>query len=259
MKLRSLAHVLRKQADERALLEDQIRHADRLATIGQLAAGVAHELNEPLGAILGFSELLASSADLSDKDAVDVRKIVGACLRARDIVNKLRLFARQTPPQRSEVDLNEIINDGLYFTEAQCARQHVRIVRDLDAELPKIDADASQMYQLLTNLTVNAMQAMPEGGELRILTRRSDRAVSLVVEDTGFGMDADTLAKIFVPFFTTKPADQGTGLGLSVVLGIIVGHGGTIEVESTPGRGSVFEVLLPTDGHGQGARKERES
>jgi two-component system, NtrC family, sensor kinase len=246
----------REVREERSMLEDQIRHADRLATIGQLAAGVAHELNEPLGAVLGFSELLGSSADLPERSAADVRKIIDACLRARDIVNKLRLFARQTPPQRQRVDLNRIINEGLYFTEAQCARQHVRIVRDLDADLPEIDADAGQMYQLLTNLTVNAMQAMPGGGDLIIRTRRREREIALLVNDTGMGMDADTKRKIFVPFFTTKPPDQGTGLGLSVVHGIVVGHGGVVEVESAPGEGTTFEVRLPRVGAERVPRKD---
>jgi signal transduction histidine kinase len=240
--------VERRQArEQQALLEEQIRHADRLATIGQLAAGVAHELNEPLGAILGFAELAAQD-ELRDETRSDIGKIVTACLHARDIVNKLRLFARQSPPRREPVNLNEVIHDGLYFTEAQCARQGVGIVRDLDPDLPSIEADVGQMHQVLTNLTVNAMQAMAEGGTLTIRTRRREREVALIVQDTGVGMTPEVARKIFVPFFTTKPADQGTGLGLSVVHGIVAAHGGAIESHSAPGAGAVFEVRLPLAG-----------
>jgi two-component system NtrC family sensor kinase len=238
----------REALDERALLEEQIRHADRLATIGQLAAGVAHELNEPLGAILGFAELLTAQAGLDEETRTDLGKIVTACLHARDIVNKLRLFARQSPPRRGPVNLNEVIHDGLYFTEAQCARQGVSIVRDLDPDLPVVEADTGQMHQVLTNLTVNAMQAMPGGGTLTILTRRREREVAMIVQDTGVGMAPEIVRKMFVPFFTTKPPDQGTGLGLSVVHGIVAAHGGAIEVHSAPGAGATFEVRLPLAG-----------
>jgi len=237
----------REALEQQALLEEQIRHADRLATIGQLAAGVAHELNEPLGAILGFAELMAQG-ELGGEARSDVGKIVTACLHARDIVNKLRLFARQSPPRRGPVSLNEVIHDGLYFTEAQCARQGVAIVRDLDPDLPAIEADTGQMHQVLTNLTVNAMQAMPEGGTLTIRTRRRECEVAMIVQDTGAGMSPETVRKIFVPFFTTKPADQGTGLGLSVVHGIVAAHGGAIEVHSALGVGATFEVRFPLAG-----------
>jgi signal transduction histidine kinase len=138
-----------------------------------------------------------------------------------------------------------VIHDGQYFTEAQCARQGVSIVRDLDPDLPAVEADTGQMHQVLTNLTVNAMQAMPEGGTLTIRTRRRELEVAMIVQDTGVGMAPEIIRKMFVPFFTTKPADQGTGLGLSVVHGIVAAHGGAIEVHSAPGAGATFEVRLP--------------
>jgi signal transduction histidine kinase len=140
-----------------------------------------------------------------------------------------------------------VIHDGLYFTEAQCARQGVAIVRDLDPDLPAIDADTGQMHQVLTNLTVNAMQAMPGGGTLTIRTRRREREIAMIVQDDGVGMTPDVVRKIFVPFFTTKSPDQGTGLGLSVVHGIVAAHGGTIEVRSDAGAGAAFEVRLPLE------------
>ena len=236
----------RESRRERVRLEEQLRHADRLATIGQLAAGVAHELNDPLGTILGFAQLLEKDEGLGDEARGDVAQIVRASLHARNIVSKLRLFARQTPSERAAVDLNQVVREGLYITETQCAKLGVELVRDLD-DLPAIEADAGQLHQVLTNLTVNAMQAMPSGGRMTVRTRAREREVALVVEDTGGGISPEVRARLFEPFFTTKPAEQGTGLGLAVVHGIVESHGGLVEVASEPGRGARFEVRLPRD------------
>ena len=248
----------RRAVVERVKLEEQLRHADRLATIGQLSAGVAHELNEPLGAILGFAQLARQAAGLPDQAAADVDKIIAAALHAREVVRKLMLFARQTPPRKSRVSLNELAEEGLYFLEARGARQEVKLVRDLDRELPRVTADRGQMQQVLVNLVVNAVQAMPDGGTLTIRTRRESGAVALIVEDTGVGMEPEVRSQIFVPFFTTKDVGQGTGLGLSVVHGIVSAHGGTIMVESAPRRGSRFEIRLPLaeDGEGEDVRSD---
>jgi signal transduction histidine kinase len=239
----------RRQARaERARLEDQLRHADRLATIGQLAAGVAHELNEPLGNILGFAQLADKTADLPESARRDIHKIVSACLYSRKVVSKLKLFARQTPAHKSRTDLNRMVREELFFIESRCIAQGVELVQDLEPTLPLLVADPSQLYQVLVNLTVNAVQAMPNGGTLTIRTRRNDGSVALIVEDTGIGMTESVQQKIFMPFFTTKDVDQGTGLGLSVVHGIVTAHGGTIGVRSASGRGAHFEINLPLDG-----------
>ncbi|MDD5306624.1 MAG: ATP-binding protein [Deltaproteobacteria bacterium] len=238
--------------DEKALLEEQLRHADRLATIGQFAAGIAHELNEPLGNILGFAQLAEKIDGLPGIARSDLRKIVNAAMYTREIVSKLKIFARQMPSNRIEVDLNALIEEGLTFVEWRCTKQGVRIVEDLEAGLPRIRADQGQLYQVLVNLTVNAAQAMPAGGVLTIRTRGRGDGVALIVEDTGIGMTEDVRKKIFLPFFTTKGIDQGTGLGLSVVHGIVTSHGGSIEVRSQPGRGSVFEIALPWGGEAGG-------
>ncbi|MCU0662853.1 MAG: ATP-binding protein [Myxococcota bacterium] len=247
---REIAGVLERRAvrDEREQLEHQIRHADRLATIGQLAAGVAHELNEPLATILGFAQLLEKSSEIQASHRGDLRHIVEASLHARDIVRKLRLFARQTPAQRKLVDLNAVVRDGLYFVEARCAKQGVRILLDLSTEPVEVEADPGQLHQVLVNLTVNAMQAMQSGGDLVLRTRNRGNEVVFVVVDTGCGMSPQVREKIFLPFFTTKDVDQGTGLGLSVVHGIVAAHGGRIEVESAPQRGTRFEICLPREG-----------
>ncbi len=240
--------VERHQArEETARLEEQLRHADRLATIGQLAAGVAHELNEPLGNILGFAQLAEKTTGMPGAALADLKKIVDACLHARAIVSKLRIFARQMPTESKETDLNEIVTEGLYFIESRCAKQGIEIVRELYKDLPIINADPGQLLQVLTNLTVNAAQAMPDGGQMIIRTAKDKGTVTLAVEDTGFGMSPELQEKIFLPFFTTKDVDQGTGLGLSVVHGIVSAHEGTIDVESQVGFGSIFEIRLPVD------------
>jgi two-component system NtrC family sensor kinase len=238
----------RRAEEERLRLQDQLRHADRLATIGQLAAGVAHELNEPLGNILGFAQLAKKSPGLPEQATKDMEKIINSCLHARQVIQKLMMFARQTPPKKTMVNLNQIVQEGLYFLETRCTRQGIELVRLLDPNLPEITADAAQLHQVLVNLTVNAIQAMPNGGKLFLRTARSGQHISLTVEDTGMGMSEEVMKRIFMPFFTTKDVGQGIGLGLAVVHGIVTGHRGSVKVQSTVGEGSRFEVLLPVSG-----------
>lgn len=226
-------------------LQAQLQHADRLATIGQLAAGVAHELNEPLGSILGFAQLIQKHPALPDAAARDSDKIVRASLHAREVIRKLLVFSRQKTPLKAPVNLNRVVEDGLYFLESRCTRSGIALVSRLAPHLPEIRADASQLHQVLVNLVVNAIQAMPEGGTLSIDTRFEAHAVWLGVQDTGVGMTCEIQDKIFTPFFTTKDVDQGTGLGLAVVHGIVTSHGGTIRVASAPGKGARFEIQLP--------------
>jgi len=236
----------RKQAEEdKVKLHDQLRHADRLATIGMLAAGVAHELNEPLGNILGFAQLAKKGDGAPRSIKQDIEKIETASLHAREIIQKLLVFARQTPPKKIQVDLNQIVKDGLYFFEARCAKQGVELVRKLSPDLPEITADPAQLNQLLVNLIVNALQSIPGAGKITVQTQSSDRQVCLIVEDTGAGMSEEVLEQIFIPFFTTKDVGQGTGLGLPVAHGIVTAHGGSINVESKIGRCTRFEIQLP--------------
>lgn len=241
--------VERREAEgERSKLQEQLRHADRLATLGQLAAGVAHELNEPLGSILGFAQLIKKAPELPEQARKDVAKIEDASLHAREVVKKLMLFGRQTPPRKTRISLNMMVEEGLYFLKSRCKKTGTEIALSLDPELPEITADQSQIYQVLVNLAVNAMQAMPNGGRLTIKTLSKETVVSLIVEDTGIGMSEEVKKKIFLPFFTTKEISKGTGIGLSVVHGIITSHGGSIAVDSEVGRGSRFEIQLPVGG-----------
>jgi two-component system NtrC family sensor kinase len=235
-----------ESGEEKAKLEQQLMHADRLATIGELAAGVAHELNEPLGSILGFAQLAKKCPDLPELVERDIRKIENASLYAREVIKKLMVFARQMPARKTQVGLNKVVEEAFFFLESRCLKGGIEVVRELAPNLPEIAADPSQLKQVFVNLVVNAAQAMPEGGTLTVSTRESDSCVSLVVEDSGSGMDETTVDKIFLPFFTTKDVNEGTGLGLAVVHGIVTAHGGTIDVASQPGHGTRFEIHLPT-------------
>ncbi|MCE5269622.1 MAG: hypothetical protein LLG00_17225 [Planctomycetaceae bacterium] len=235
----------REAAEEKSRLQLQLRHADRLATIGQISAGVAHELNEPLGNILAFAQLARKTPELPKQVASDLDRIVATSLRTREIIRKLMLFSRQMPPRKSRVNVNAVVDDALCLLESRCLRNGISIDRRLSPSLPGIVADASQLNQVLVNLVVNAIHAMPDGGTLKIATRADGDQVMISVEDNGVGMTAKVLKQIFVPFFTTKDVNEGTGLGLSVVHGIVTSHGGTIDVRSTPGCGSCFEVRLP--------------
>ncbi len=238
--------VEQKQAQEEKLkLQEQLLHADRLATIGQLGAGLAHELNEPLANILGFAQLAAKDQGLTDHTRQDIQRIVSASLHAREVITKLLVFARETTPRKSTINLNSLIEDGLHFLQSRCAKAGIELLRNLSEELPEITADRSQLLQVLTNLIVNSIQAMPKGGRLTITTAHDGDDVLLFVEDTGTGISDEVMQKIFDPFFTTKDVDEGTGLGLSVVHGIVSSHGGTIEVESSVGRGTKFVIRLP--------------
>jgi signal transduction histidine kinase len=238
--------VRRTIEEERTRLQEQVRHADRLATIGQLSAGVAHELNEPLATMLGFAQLCRKHPGLPASVIADLDKIIAANLHAREIIKKLMLFARERPPTREKLSLHRVIHEGLSYVESRAAKAEVEVRRQIESDLPDVFGDPNQLVQVLVNLAVNAIQAMPEGGALTVDVFIEGGCVVLAVEDQGVGMTREAAARAFEPFFTTKEVGVGTGLGLSVVHGIVTAHGGTIRVESEPGKGSRFEVRLPT-------------
>lgn len=230
---------------ERRLMQEQIRHASRMVTIGELAAGVAHELNEPLGNILGFAQLAIKSPNLGEQTRSDIQKIERASLYAREIIRKLMFFSRQTPSRKVDLDLNAVVEDSLLLLESRCDTSDIEVVKDLQPPLAMIHGDPAQLKQVLVNLVVNAIQSMTKGGTLKICTLQDADKQCMIVEDTGSGIAPDNLKRIFLPFFTTKEVGEGTGLGLSVVHGIITSHDGSIHVESTIDRGTRFEVRLP--------------
>ncbi|MBV6641625.1 MAG: GHKL domain-containing protein [Cyclobacteriaceae bacterium] len=231
--------------EDRKKLQLQLQHSERLAFVGELTAGIAHELNEPLGRILGFSQLIKKSGGLSFQQDDDLERIIKASLYTREIIKKLMIFSRQMPQQLDLVDINEIVANTIYFIDIRFQDQQVKVEQRLDPKLPRIQADPVQMSQVLVNLITNAFYALPKGGKVTVSTRQKNNQVSLIVKDNGIGMTASVKKKIFEPFFTTKPPGEGTGLGLSVVQGIVESHRGRITVRSTSGSGSRFEVLLP--------------
>jgi two-component system, NtrC family, sensor kinase len=230
---------------EKEKLQIQLQHVERLAFVGELSAGIAHELNEPLAGILGFAQLIKKTGHLTDQQTDDIERIIKASLYTREIIKKLMIFSRQMPRQISKINLNDVVNNILYFIDVRFQSRRVSVLRKLDESLADIEADEVQMSQVLVNLITNAVHAMPNGGKVTIATKNAGKEVSLTVKDTGHGMSRSVREKIFEPFFTTKPQGHGTGLGLSVVQGIIDSHAGKIYVNSTPGKGSKFEILLP--------------
>jgi len=236
----------RRQAEtEQARLQDQLRHADRLATIGKLAAGVAHELNEPLTGILGFAELLKELPGMPPQAASDLGRIESAALHAREVVRKLLLFARQITPRQGKVCVNRLVQEVVAFFQARLTEQSIKVQTQLGGSLPDLLADESQIRQIIMNLCINAIHAMEKGGLLTIATQARGEEIVLSVRDTGPGVPEDIRDKIFLPFFTTKDVDVGTGLGLSVVHGIVKSHRGRIKVVSEAGKGAEFKVYLP--------------
>jgi signal transduction histidine kinase len=246
---RQIAFIVERQQaeEERAQLQKQLMHADRLATIGQLAAGVAHELNEPLSSILGFAQLAQRNPRLPEETVHDIQRIVTASLHAREVIKKLLLFARQTPTFKGHTNINNIVSEALGLFEHRFENEGIELVCTFCPRMPEMTADAGQLTQVLVNLVVNAIQAMPEGGKLNVLTDVQDQYVVCIVEDTGVGMTEEVLERLFVPFFTTKEVNQGTGLGLPVVHGIVTSHRGTVEVKSKPGKGTKFTIRLPIE------------
>jgi signal transduction histidine kinase len=236
----------RRQAEiEQARLQDQLRHADRLATIGKLAAGVAHELNEPLTGILGFAELLKELPGMPPQAASDLGRIESAALHAREVVRKLLLFARQITPRQGNVCVNRLVQEVVAFFQARLTEQSIKVQTRLGGSLPDLLADESQIRQIIMNLCINAIHAMGKGGLLTIATQARGEEIVLSVRDTGPGVPEEIRDKIFLPFFTTKDVDVGTGLGLSVVHGIVKSHRGRIKVVSNAGKGAEFKVYLP--------------
>ena len=226
-------------------LQEQMRHSNRLAMVGQLASAVAHEINGPLTNILGFAQLAIKCPGLPDQASSDLDKIVATSLHAREIVRKLLLYGRKMPQRESLVNVNRIAEEGLSFFERRLAKEGIALSLSLADDVGWVRADPGQLRQVVANLLINAIQAMPKGGSLTVETGRSQNQVVLVVQDTGCGMSPEIKDKIFIPFFTTKSVHEGTGLGLPVVHEIVSGLKGAISVESSPNVGTCVEVRLP--------------
>jgi signal transduction histidine kinase/ActR/RegA family two-component response regulator len=230
------------------LIQSKMLQTEKMAAIGQLVSGVAHELNNPLTSIMGYAQLLLSRRE-NDERTADARMIYQEAERAGRIVKNLLLFARETKPERRPVNLNEIVERGLALRSYELKVENIHVVLELDPDLPTTLADATQLQQAVLNLVVNAEQAIQQGrghGQVRVRTFRiSAERLALEVADDGPGIPPEVASRIFDPFFTTKPVGLGTGLGLSIVYGIVHEHGGEISVESQPGCGTKFLLELP--------------
>lgn len=256
---------LKRAVQEKEKLQEQLRQAQKLESVGLLAGGVAHDLNNLLQPIIGYSELLLMDSSQKDTSKRYIRQIISTSERARDLVRQLMAFGRKQVLEIHSLDLNRVIDDFIRLLR-RTLREDIQIKPELNPDIPNIRADRSQVEQILMNLAVNAQDAMPDGGLLTIGTENAvldaymvsqhpdvtpGAYVQLLLSDTGVGMNADTTRKIFDPFFTTKEKGKGTGLGLSTVYGIIRQHEGFIWVYSEPGHGTVFKIFLPVSGEGK--------
>jgi len=225
----------------------QLVSSEKMASLGKLAAGIAHEINNPLGGILIYSSLMMEDLPEDDPKRQDLGRIVQEASRCKEIVESLLEFARQTEPRMEPTDVNRAITDGLFFLENQALFHNIKIIKKLDPLLPFVRGNASQLKQVLINIIVNAAEAMHGNGTLTITSYpSSDRKwVFMEFTDTGEGIPEENLTRIFEPFFTTKDIGKGTGLGLATSYGIIEDHGGKISVKSTVGQGATFTIELP--------------
>ena len=230
---------------ERVNLEDQLIQADKLSSIGLMAAGVAHEVNTPLAVIASQGQMLMRQASPDDPRWRTLEKMVKQAFRASEIVNSLLKFSRVSGSEFSEIDLNKVIQETVSLVEPMLKTSKVSLNLQLASELPQVWGNSGKLQQVFMNLVVNARDAMPRGGELTMVTERENGVVRVEVCDTGVGIEPNHLTKIFDPFFTTKAKSRGTGLGLAVSYGIIREHSGTVAVESQPGRGSTFRLEFP--------------
>jgi signal transduction histidine kinase len=234
---------------ERVELESQLSQADKLSSIGLLAAGVAHEVNTPLAVISSYTQMLSKQLQGDPVKAALLEKITRSTFRASEIVNNLLNFSRTSGTEFSDVNVNKVITDTLALLEHQFKTSRVKVQDELCEHLPPINGNAGRLQQVFLNLFLNAKDAMPRGGILRVSTMNGT-GVSVMVSDTGSGIAQEHISRIYDPFFTTKTTprsgqSRGTGLGLSVTYGIIQEHAGKIRVESQPGQGTTFYLDFP--------------
>jgi len=248
----TLEHRVQERTRELQQVQDQLVHAGKMAAIGELAAGVAHEINNPLTGVLTFSSLLLKRLDDNHPWKKDLETIVQQTSRCRNIVKGLLDFARQRKPDKKLSDIIALLEKTLTLLEQQAPFQNIQIVKEYGKEIPPVFIDGDQIEQVFMNILLNAADAMTEkGGILRIETALTDGMVEVSFSDTGQGITKENIRKLFDPFFTTKQTGKGTGLGLAISYGIIQGHNGDITVESEVGKGSIFRVKLPVRSESQ--------
>jgi len=260
----TLEHRVRIRTEELQQVQDQLIRAGKMAALGELAAGVAHEINNPLTGVLTFSSLMLKKVDENHPWKKDLENIVQQTTRCRNIVRGLLDFARQRKPDKKEWDIHTLIDRTLTLIENQARFQNIRIVKEFKTNIPMLFVDGDQIQQVFMNIIINGADAMTgDGGTLTIKTNMNDGMAEVSFTDSGGGIAKEHLSKLFDPFFTTKETGKGTGLGLAISYGIIQSHGGDIEVESQLGKGSTFRIKLPIEkqngelGRSEEAGKER--
>jgi two-component system NtrC family sensor kinase len=249
--LREWAETLERKVEQRTTelraMQAHLVQSEKLAGVGKLAAGVAHEINNPLTCVLTNTSLILSDLPPDDPRREDLQTVVDETLRCRRIVKGLLDFARQTKPQKQKLDINKVAEDVITLVRNQASFQNITIRADLNSSIPKVLADADQMRQVVLNIILNAADAMPQGGEIRVssLLNPITSQVMLRISDTGPGIPVEIQDKLFEPFFTTKTT--GTGLGLAIAYGIMERHRGALSIESSLGQGTTIVVILPTN------------
>ncbi|HNT22952.1 MAG TPA: GAF domain-containing protein [Anaerolineales bacterium] len=249
---------LQERIKAQQVAEARLVRSARLAAVGEMAAGVAHELNNPLTTVAGFAELILQDLEPGSPFREDLELVLAEAERARHVVRRLLDFSRPVEDQRTKTDLNELVKGVLLLVNHLTRTSNVKIVLELNENLPWVMLDPNQIKQVFLNLVHNALQAMPKGGKLTVTTGQEEHESGgrqqtwaiLAVRDTGEGIPPENVEKLFEPFFSTRPPGKGTGLGLSVSYGIISSHGGFIDVESKPGQGSCFTIYLPQEMNG---------
>jgi signal transduction histidine kinase len=247
--LRDTEMELNALIEAQKLAENRLVQAAKLAAVGEMAAGLAHELNNPLTSVTGFAELVMDDLPEDSPSRADLDLVIREARRARDVVRRLLDFARQSESAHASASLNRVVEDVITLSRHLIRTNGVELNLNLQDDLPWVLMDENQMKQVLLNLVHNALQAMPEGGQMVITTKTMQKVgrdgLMVSVQDNGVGISAENQARIFEPFFTTRADKGGTGLGLSVTYGIVTEHGGEIQVSSEPGKGSLFKVWLP--------------
>ncbi|MGD9209443.1 MAG: ATP-binding protein [Desulfobacteraceae bacterium] len=244
-------HFWVKDIEQRYLMIEHIAQADKLVSIGELSAGIAHEINNPLGVILGYTQLLIRNEIDTSERYQDLKTIEKHTRHCKSIVEDLLKFSRTSKPKKALNNIHEIIDDVLNFVKYQSNLDQVEITKDYDVDIMPVLLDEKKIKQVFINLIMNAKHAVGKTGSIVVKTcfQANQNAIAICISDNGYGIIKKNLSQIFDPFFTTKPTGEGTGLGLSVSYGIIKNHGGHISVESTPGKGSTFTVVLPAAVH----------
>lgn len=243
----STIHFLIKDIEERRLIQEQMAQADKLASIGELSSGIAHEINNPLGIILGYTQLMMRGENNASQRCNDLKTIEKHVRNCKGIVEDLLNFARTSKTKKDVQDIHHLIDDVISFVMHHSNLENINIEKKYDALVSPLFLDEKKIKQVFINLLMNAIHAVGKNGTITLKTGLNGRSDQVVVSvaDTGYGIEEKDMPRIFDPFFTTKSTKEGTGLGLSVSYGIIKGHGGNIAVKSIPGKGATFIVSLP--------------